>query len=172
MELKDRIKHQRLSLNMTLEEVASKVGISRSTIHKYESGLILNIPSEKIEKLAKVLETSPEYLMGWDEEHNTEELIKLKTYGSVIDLIRIAGIGIIPVSFGTCDIRNESKDDELPVGCNDKLCIDCPLYVESYELTMNNKEKIISFDEYRKLESELISFVKFKLSELINEEDH
>ncbi len=68
MGLKDNIKDMRALRQMTLEEVAAKVGVSRQTIQKYESGLISNIPSDKIEKLAAALETTPAFLMGWEKD--------------------------------------------------------------------------------------------------------
>lgn len=51
---------------MTLEELAEKVGTSKQTIQRYESGKISNIPSDKIELLAKYLDTTPAKLMGWE----------------------------------------------------------------------------------------------------------
>ncbi|MBR1727916.1 MAG: helix-turn-helix transcriptional regulator [Selenomonadaceae bacterium] len=66
--LKDNLKAARLKAGMTLDEVAKKVGVSRQTIQRYESGVINNVPSDKIEKMAEALDTTPEYLMGWKKE--------------------------------------------------------------------------------------------------------
>lgn len=63
--LKDNIKKTRLARDLTLQEVADAVGVSRQTIQRYESGIIGNIPSDKIEKIAEVLNVSPADLMGW-----------------------------------------------------------------------------------------------------------
>lgn len=65
MGLKENIKNKRLEQNYTLEEVAKKVGVSKQTIQRYESGVIGNIPSDKIEKIAIALNTTPAALMGW-----------------------------------------------------------------------------------------------------------
>mgnify|MGYP000413532084 FL=1 len=65
MALKDNIKKRREEIGITLEEVAKTVGVTRQTIQKYESGIIANIPSDKIELLAIALKTSPSFLMGW-----------------------------------------------------------------------------------------------------------
>ena len=65
------IKNRRLELDMTLEEVANIVGVTRATIQKYENGVIANIPSDKIELIAKALRVSPGYIMGWDEPSET-----------------------------------------------------------------------------------------------------
>lgn len=61
----DRLKTARTKRRMTLEEVANIVGVSRQTICRYEIGTIGNIPSDKIEALAKALRVSPAYIMGW-----------------------------------------------------------------------------------------------------------
>ena len=71
--LKDNLKAARLAARMTLDEVAQKVGVSRQTIQRYESGVIQNIPSDNIEKIANVLGVSPGVLMGWETSPNTAD---------------------------------------------------------------------------------------------------
>lgn len=71
MGIGENIRLRRKQLGMTLEEVAAKVGVSRQTMSRYETGVIGNIPSDKIEKLALALETTPAYLMGWTEVYST-----------------------------------------------------------------------------------------------------
>ena len=68
MGLKENIKNKRLELGLTLEEVANKIGVKKPTLQRYESGVISNIPSDKIEALAEIFDISPAYLMGWIEE--------------------------------------------------------------------------------------------------------
>jgi transcriptional regulator with XRE-family HTH domain len=95
MGLKENLKARRIELDLTLEEVANKVGIGRSTLHKYENGTIPNIPSERIERLAVTLETSPARLMGWDTKEDTiiskellmskEALDSIKNYSTIVD---------------------------------------------------------------------------------------
>jgi repressor LexA len=62
----NRIRELRREKDFTLEQLASLVGTSKQTIQRYESGVIANIPREKIEALATALGTSPTTLMGWD----------------------------------------------------------------------------------------------------------
>lgn len=62
------IKRRRRELEMTLEDLSKQVGVSRQTLSRYETGVIGNIPSDKIELLAKALCTTPASLMGWDDE--------------------------------------------------------------------------------------------------------
>lgn len=63
---------------MTLEELAEALGTSKQTIHRYENGIILNIPHEKIERLAEVLGISPAELMGWESSYENLAPISVK----------------------------------------------------------------------------------------------
>lgn len=67
-ELSRKIKQLRLEKNMTLEQVASIVGVGKSTVRKWETGMIANMKRDKIALLATALGTTPAYLMGWDED--------------------------------------------------------------------------------------------------------
>lgn len=62
----NRIKKLRIDSNLTQEEVGKIIGSSKQTLHKYENGIITNIPSDKIETLANLFDVSPSYIMGWD----------------------------------------------------------------------------------------------------------
>lgn len=68
MTIKDHLKRKRREQRLTLDDVAAVVGVSRQTVQKYESGVISNIPPEKVELLAKALKTTPSVLMGWQED--------------------------------------------------------------------------------------------------------
>lgn len=74
MKLADRIKYKRNQLGKTLEEVGQMVGVTKATIQRYENGNIQNIPSDKIELLASALNTTPAYLMGWEDDKNSEKI--------------------------------------------------------------------------------------------------
>ena len=63
-----KLKELRKAKGLTLDELAAEVGTSKQTIHRYENGVISNIPPEKIESLAYALGTSPSELMGWDDD--------------------------------------------------------------------------------------------------------
>ena len=66
--LSKNIKKLRKERKMTLDELAAKIGTSKQTIHRYENGIISNIPSEKVEQLATALGVTPAELMGWNEQ--------------------------------------------------------------------------------------------------------
>lgn len=67
MKIKDILKARRLSLGLTLEDVAAKVGVSAATISRWESGDIANMRRDRIVALSKALKISPAVIMGWDD---------------------------------------------------------------------------------------------------------
>lgn len=79
MTIGERIRELRLSKGMTQEELGNKIGSIKQTINKYENGTITNIPTEKIEAMAKVFQVSEAYIMGWEEEEDPE-VRELKEY--------------------------------------------------------------------------------------------
>lgn len=72
-----RIKARRKQLKMSADEVAAKLGVSRSTIFRYENGQIEKVPANVLERLAEILKTTPIYLMGWDDDSNASSSHKL-----------------------------------------------------------------------------------------------
>lgn len=70
MELGDKIKMLRIKQGLTLEEVGERVGVGKSTVRKWESGQIANMRRDKIALVAKALNVSPAYLMGWSDFEN------------------------------------------------------------------------------------------------------
>ena len=70
----DRIREKREELGMTQEELSKKLGYkSRSSVNKMENAR--ELPLKKVTMMADVLGCSPSYLMGWDEEVNTQSTI-------------------------------------------------------------------------------------------------
>ena len=68
-----KIKELRQAKGLTLEQVANVVGVGKSTVRKWETGMIANMKRDKIAALAKALGTTPAYLMGWTEDNKKEE---------------------------------------------------------------------------------------------------
>lgn len=66
--LPNKLKELRKAKGLTLEEVAKALETSKQTIHRYENGVISNVPHEKIKKLAEVLSVNPSELMGWSSD--------------------------------------------------------------------------------------------------------
>lgn len=89
-EIGKRIKHLRQLKDLTQEELGNRLGVSKATVNKYESGVVSNFSRPRIEQLAEILETSPSYLLGWDEsdtEANARALERMTTYNMKIQQI-------------------------------------------------------------------------------------
>lgn len=85
MEIYEKIKKRREDLGLTMEEVAQALGVNRTTISRYESKEISKISIDVIPALAKVLQVSPAYLMGWEDTEDielpkSEPTTKIKVY--------------------------------------------------------------------------------------------
>lgn len=66
----ERIKAVRLKNGFSQVGFADKINVTKQTLYKYENNIVSNIPADKIELAAEVLEVSPAYLMGWDTEED------------------------------------------------------------------------------------------------------
>lgn len=141
MGLKENIKQKRMEKEMTLEELANKVGVSRQTIQRYESGIISNIPSDKIELMADALKTTPAYLMGWEQPVNASASITLynvqcetKDEAELILAYReISDISKKKVSSYAYNIRDIEKADFEVNAAHSRTDIDIPEDVDTSE---------------------------------------
>ena len=81
MEIKDIIKKRREELNLTYEQLGNMVGVGKSTVRKWETGMIENMRRDNIVALSKALNISPSIIMGWDtiKDDNGNKLSKEET---------------------------------------------------------------------------------------------
>ena len=94
MGIGERIKTRREELNLSQYELAVKLGYrSRSTINKIELG-INDITQHKIIAFAKALNTTPAYLMGWEDEETEKKndaiadiILKLRTDDTFVNVV-------------------------------------------------------------------------------------
>lgn len=112
MSFSKRLKEAREARGMTLLELANKIGKTEATVQRYESGNIKNLKNDTIEALAKALNVSPIYLMGWDEDLNVSpvnELVRIPILGKIA-----CGDPITAIE-NVIDYRTVPKDN-LPTG--------------------------------------------------------
>lgn len=103
----EKIKALRLKNNLTLEQVGNAVGVGKSTVRKWENGMIANMRRDKIVSLAKALNTTPAYLLGFSEE-------------STVSLDDIANIISLPE---TKPEPEELKENEIIIRGRDGSCV-------------------------------------------------
>ena len=68
-----RIQERRKQLGISADMLAEHLGVSRSTIFRYENGSIEKFPANLVSRIAKYLQTAEQYLMGWAEEPGQSE---------------------------------------------------------------------------------------------------
>ena len=74
----ERIKKLRNEANMSQIALAKRIGVSKQTLYKYENDVVTNIPSDKVMLLSEVLNTTPAYIMGWEEPSEVIKIISAR----------------------------------------------------------------------------------------------
>ena len=67
-----RIADRRKELNMTMDDLAKKVGVAKSTIQRYETGKIEKLKMPVIESIAHALNANPCWIIGKSENKEIE----------------------------------------------------------------------------------------------------
>jgi len=62
-----RMQERRKELGISADTLAEHLGVSRSTIFRYENGDIEKVPANLLSDIAKFLRTSEAFLMGWED---------------------------------------------------------------------------------------------------------
>lgn len=87
--MKELIKNRRKELNITLEEIGDYVGVSKTTVQRWESGNISNMRRDRIKKLSEILRLDADELLGIDSQQQNK-------YGKIPVLGQVAaGVPII-----------------------------------------------------------------------------
>ena len=66
MDFNNILRTRRKELGLTLNDIATRIGVTEATVQRWESGNIKTLRQGRIAKLAEILELSPASLMGWD----------------------------------------------------------------------------------------------------------
>ena len=73
MDIGKRIKERRKELGLSAEQVAELMGVSPATVYRYESNYITNMRVDKLTPIAKALNTTEAYLLGWTNDINQNQ---------------------------------------------------------------------------------------------------
>ncbi|MDU7782758.1 MAG: helix-turn-helix transcriptional regulator [Bacillota bacterium] len=120
----NRIQSRRLELKLSYQDLASKTNMSKSTLQRYETGSIKNMPVDKLGIIATALDVSPLWLLGFDENENNNKLSN-EEQQHIEDLRKLNNIG-------KNKVINYTKD-----------LIEMPKYQKDNVTTIPKKEKQI-----------------------------
>lgn len=91
MQIGDRIRIAREKKGITQEELGRLCNTTKQTVFKYETGIITNIPLDRLEKIAAALSIQPSELMGWDAANTVpSNILPMPAFRKVPRLGRIA----------------------------------------------------------------------------------
>lgn len=74
----EKIKKLRKELGLSLKEIANHLEVSESLISRYESNEVKNMGIDKIIPLAQILQTNPNYIIGWGEITENKNTIEIE----------------------------------------------------------------------------------------------
>lgn len=140
MSVGNRIKQRRIELGLDVDELANRIGKSRATVYRYENGEIENMPTNVLEPIAKALQTTPAYLMGWSNDEIWD-----RENPNLTGKIKALHYSLHGLGWACRWLDNENV----------------------YIFSNGNTSIKINSDEYNILAEQLENFLKKKLQELI-----
>lgn len=78
--MRDKIRNRRLELGLTLEQVGDMCGVGKSTVRKWENGMINDIGRSKIVLLSKALQVSPLFILEEDDNALSAQEMRIVQY--------------------------------------------------------------------------------------------
>lgn len=109
MKIGERIRNRRKELHLSADDVAARLGVSRATIYRYENDEIENMGIDKVGPLAAILNTTPAYLMGWEDHESLPDLPNISPFDPS-DLIEFRVIGSIAAGYNMEAIEEYSGE--------------------------------------------------------------
>lgn len=123
MRIGERIHKKRIEAGLTLQEVGNRIGASRQTVSRYETGVISDIPSDRIEALARALSTTPAYLMGWEKEKTS--LFSASAPNSQPGMVRVPRLGQIACGEPILAVEEHQIYDLVPDHIKCDFTLEC-----------------------------------------------
>ncbi len=146
----ERIKKRRKELGLSAEQVAEALKVSRATVYRYESAEIEKVPIDILIPLAKVLQTTPGYLAGWDLYVDPDDAEFIKDFLKS-DVNKVQDLPQNLIGFNL--LLNE-------IGC-DLRCIE-----QQYYLSDDYGAYIVPKNDIDELVSATKKFIQFSVHEL------
>ena len=115
-----RIRNRREELNLSQDELGKRLGYkSRSSINKIELDQ-RNLTQSKIKAIADALETTPAYIMGWDESDQDFDSENLRFFDNLFPIETKCFPLLGEIACGTPIFANEEKELYVVAGADIK----------------------------------------------------
>ena len=145
----DRIKYARSLRNLTLDDIAEDIGVAKSTVQRYEKGLIASPKLPVLQSIAKSLNVNPMWLSGKSDSIEPED--PLMKYATEME-----------VNQRFYNLPTEEKEkilDLIPNESEEHYYFNEDAR-ELAEFMFKNPEYKVLFDASRKVKKEDIDFVR------------
>ncbi len=112
-----RIAQRRCQLGLTMDAVAQKIGVAKSTVQRYEKGQIAKIKLPVIESIASALTVNPNWIIGNTDDPMPD--IHYRPRFAAENIIPMSGMYKVPlvgmIACGTPILAMENTDGEVDV---------------------------------------------------------
>ena len=126
MTIGERIKKRRTELGLSVDDIAEKLGKGRATVYRYENGDIEKLPTTVLEPLARVLKTTPAYLMGWEENNENNTAPDYSNIKGIMPLPEMRKVPLLgAIACGEPIYREEDEWISLPNDIKADFCLRC-----------------------------------------------
>ena len=124
----ERMKQRRKEIGFSAEKVAERLGVSPATIYRYEKGDIEKVPVDSLSELAKILQTTPAYLMGWEEQPRPAERAQKPIppgFRPLPEMVQVPLIGTIACSTPITAEQNVKSYIGIPAAWHADFALEC-----------------------------------------------
>lgn len=121
----ERMKQRRKEIGLSAEKVAERLGVSPATIYRYEKGDIEKVPVDIFAELAKILQTTPAYLMGWEEKPEPKKPTIPPGFEPMPKMKKIPLIGSIACGEPITAIQNREGEIDAPENMQCDFALRC-----------------------------------------------
>lgn len=158
MNIGEKIKDTRILKNMKQSDLAEKANVSRVAIGNYERNE--RIPTvEVIEKIARALGVSPNYLMEWDELY-PDAAMQVKCHEDFINYLKSLGYSVVEFS-EPCRIPLNNVPDKFKMDANGESFLEGETF--SVALTYENQKVTLTEEEFNQLKLETKESIEHQL---------
>lgn len=120
----ERMKQRRKEIGFSAEKVAERLGVSPATIYRYEKGDIEKVPVDSLSELAKILQTTPAYLMGWEEQPAPQKPIP-PGFRPLPEMVQVPLIGTIACGTPITAEQNVKSYIGIPAAWHADFALEC-----------------------------------------------
>ena len=125
MTVGDRIRQVRQEQDVTQQELADYIGVSKQAVYKYENNIVTNIPTDKVDAIAKRLKVSPAYLMGWEEKPQPAPRPIPKGFIEMPEMVQVPLIGSIACGTPITAEQNVKSYIGVPAAWHADFALEC-----------------------------------------------